>query len=148
VEAPSDNRDENRDDRHLELAAKIAHWADHRFIDPIVGLILPGAGDLLGAVIGLHAVGLGLARRAPKVVIARMLLNLSVDMALGLVPLVGDLFDFGFRAHSKNIELLRARSASGPVKASAADWLLVGLALLLFLAILALPFVLLAQLID
>ncbi len=33
--------------------------------------------------------------------------NLLVDAAIGSVPVLGDLFDAGFRANEKNLELMR-----------------------------------------
>jgi hypothetical protein len=35
-----------------------------------------------------------------------MVLNLAIDGIVGLVPLLGDLFDFAFKAHSRNQALL------------------------------------------
>ncbi len=43
----------------------------------------------------------------PKTTLARMSVNIGVDSLLGTVPLVGDLFDVGFKANRKNIALLR-----------------------------------------
>ena len=59
-----------------------------------------------------------------------MLLNLGLDALLGIVPLVGDLVDVGYKANLKNVELLQERSTG---KASAKDWaFVVGAALLFF----------------
>ncbi len=38
--------------------------------------------------------------------IVRMLLNLVLDALLGAIPLIGDLFDFAFKANLKNVRLL------------------------------------------
>ncbi len=35
-----------------------------------------------------------------------MVMNLVIDGVVGLVPLAGDLFDFAFKAHSRNHALL------------------------------------------
>ena len=43
----------------------------------------------------------------PKAVLARMLANLGVDFAVGLVPLVGDLADLAWKANRRNARLLR-----------------------------------------
>jgi len=134
------------DDPALARARTIARWADNRLVDPLLGLVLPGAGDLVGAALGLYAVGLAWRRRAPKVLIARMLLNLAVDAAAGAVPILGDVYDFFFRAHRRNLDLLTARGETraeeGAPRARKGDWVLVVGAALLFLAALALPVVL------
>ena len=92
-------------------------------LDPIIGLV-PWIGDittpLFSAVLLLHAVRL----RIPRVVQLRMLMNAAIDLAIGLVPLVGDLFDFGWKANVRNLALLE-RHARPDAKATASDWVFV-----------------------
>jgi hypothetical protein len=128
-------------DRALEVAATLARWLDGRFVDPLLGLLLPGIGDLLGSALGLYPVVLAWRRRAPKTLLARMLLNLAADAAGGAIPIVGDIWDFFFRAHARNLELLRARGGSGEVRGRWSDFFVVGGALLALLAALAAPVV-------
>ena len=71
------------------------------------------------------------------VIIARMLMNLAADAVLGFIPLVGDLFDFGFKAHLRNVKLLDERIEHGG-RASARDWLIVVGAALAYIAVMAL----------
>ena len=81
-------------------------------------------------------------RRAPKSLLARMILNLAADAAGGAIPILGDIWDFLFRAHARNAELLRARAASGgEVRGHWTDTLIVVGALVVLLAALALPIV-------
>jgi hypothetical protein len=100
----------------LEHLAVLSHLLDRAFripgtrwrfgLDPLIGLI-PGLGDVVGSLVGAY--GLWLARQlgAPGAVQARMVMNLAVDGIAGLVPLLGDLFDFAFKAHSRNQALLQ-----------------------------------------
>jgi hypothetical protein len=133
---------EPEDDRALAVASRLARWLDGRFVDPLLGLFLPGVGDLIGAALGLYPVALAWRRRAPKVLLARMLLNLAADAAGGAIPILGDAWDFLFRAHARNAELLRARAAGGSeVRSHWSDTLVVLGALLALLAALALPVV-------
>ncbi len=118
----------------------ISRWLDDRFLDPIIGFLLPGLGDLLPALFGLYVVFTAWRERVPAIVIARMLLNIAVDVALGLVPVVGDLIDIGYRAHQRNAKLLVARHERGGN--SAGDWLLVVGAGVAVMALLAAPVVL------
>jgi hypothetical protein len=74
-------------------------------LDPVLGLI-PGAGDLISAFVGAYGVWLAGQLGAPSSLIARMLINLFVDTAIGSIPLVGDLFDFAFKANTRNRVLL------------------------------------------
>ena len=124
-------------DIELERVKKLAGVLDRYLVDPVIGLILPGAGDMLGSLLGLYTVSIELRRRVSPVIIARMLMNLGVDARLGIVPLLGDLFDVGFKANTRNAELLEQRSEHGG-KASARDWAFVVGAAVLFLGAIAL----------
>jgi hypothetical protein len=128
-------------DPQVEMAERIARWTDRGMLDPIAGLIIPGLGDVLGAGVGLYIVMVAVQKKLPAVVVARMLVNLGIDTGIGMIPLVGDIFDFAFRANKKNVELLRARHAGG--RSRPVDWLMVAGAALLLIAALALPIVLL-----
>lgn len=74
-------------------------------IDALIGLV-PVLGDVAGMLLSsyilLQAVRLG----APKRVLARMALNIAVEGLVGSIPLLGDLFDAGFKANQRNIRLL------------------------------------------
>jgi hypothetical protein len=85
---------------------------------------------------GLYIVAAGIRRGLPAVVIARMLLNLAVDMLIGLVPVLGDALDFAYRANLRNARLLETRA---PGKSTPRDWLVVAGAALLFVLVLAIP---------
>jgi len=126
-------------DHALEAAGTLAHWLDHRFVDPLLGLLLPGVGDLLASALGLYPVMLAWQRGAPKSLLARMILNLAADAAGGAIPVLGDIWDFFFRAHARNLDLLRARADAGKVRAHWTDGLVVAGALFVLLAALALP---------
>lgn len=126
-------------DRALEAAETLARWLDHRMVDPLLGLFLPGLGDLLGSALGLYPVFLAWRRRAPKALLARMMLNLAADAAGGAIPIVGDIWDFLFRAHARNLKLLRARAAGTAVQGHWSDTVVVGAALLLCVAAVVLP---------
>ena len=112
------------DDPEIARARTVARVLDGYFVDPVVGLIAPGLGDVLTSLLGLYIVGIAVRRRVSPLILARMLLNLGLDTAIGAVPLVGDLFDFAYRANHRNVELLSDRVATGG-RATARDWLAV-----------------------
>jgi len=124
-------------DRDIARARALARILDDYFVDPLIGLVLPGIGDVITSVLGLYIVAIALRRRVSPVVIARMLLNLGLDAAIGAVPLVGDVFDFGFRANRRNVALLTDRVATSG-RATARDWLAVVAAAAGFVAIVGL----------
>jgi hypothetical protein len=98
-------------------------------LDPVIGLI-PGAGDVVSAIAGgwiiLEAVRFGI----PGVVLLRMAWNTAVDLAVGAIPILGDVFDVAFRSNRRNLELFR-RHALDPAASTAEHWSFVaGLAVL------------------
>ena len=56
--------------------------------------------------------------KVPKTVAARMAANVLIDIAVGAIPLLGDLFDIGFKANTRNIQLLEAYRHPGAAAAS------------------------------
>ena len=96
-------------------------------LDAILGLI-PGVGDLGSAAIGGYILLIASKVGVPAAVLWRMLLNLAIDTAVGLVPFAGDLFDAAYRANSKNAALLM-RAVENPVATRRASrWMIVLLA--------------------
>jgi len=79
--------------------------------------------------------------RAPWIVLARMVLNVAIDSLVGSVPLIGDLFDAGFKANRKNLQLLE-RLEHTPVEKKGSrtgDYAVLGLAIASVLALIAAP---------
>jgi hypothetical protein len=64
----------------------------------------------------------------PAPVVVRMILNLGVDTLVGSVPLLGDLFDVGFRANLRNAALLEKHLAE-PEVVKRSSWLAVAAAI-------------------
>jgi hypothetical protein len=75
-------------------------------LDPVIGLI-PVVGDAVAAVVGLWVIGEAARFGIPRLVLGRMGVNLLVDLAIGAIPILGDIFDFAFRSNSANLELFR-----------------------------------------
>lgn len=78
--------------------------------DAVLGLV-PGIGDGLVTVPGVYILVRAHRMGAPFLLLARMALNLAIDLVVGTIPLVGDIFDIGFRANRRNVALLRRHFA-------------------------------------
>jgi hypothetical protein len=76
-------------------------------IDPLLGLF-PAGGDTLGFLVGLYIPYCAHRLACPKSLIGRMLGNLVIDAIVSAIPVLGDLFDFAFKANRRNVELLRS----------------------------------------
>lgn len=120
-------------DRHVdEGLEKVSYALDQMFripgteirfgLDPIIGFLLPVAGDSISILISSYLVLRSIQYGLPKVIIGRMVFNIAMDYVLGSVPFVGDFMDFAVKANKKNVELLN-RFAEGKERARWTDYL-------------------------
>lgn len=122
----------------MDHAVRIPGTSVRLGLDAVFGLF-PGIGDALGAVVSAWFLVEGIRLGAPTALLARMGMNIGIDALLGAVPLLGDLFDIGWRANARNLALLeghmadphRTRRRSAWVAAGAASAVAAALALLL-----------------
>jgi hypothetical protein len=80
-------------------------------LNSVIGLT-PAAGDVLLGAIGLYIVYEGYCLGASRADVGRMLANVAVETAAGAVPVVGDLFDMGFKANLRNLAIIE-RAVAG-----------------------------------
>ena len=74
--------------------------------DGIIGLI-PGIGDAAGLGLSGYLVWRAARLGLPRATLARMVGNVALESAIGIVPVVGDAFDFAFKANVRNVRLMR-----------------------------------------
>src|SRR5437763_1773868 len=103
-------------------------------LDPIIGLI-PGLGDTASAFISAMSLIYAARCGLPKVLLARMSLNILLNEIIGIIPGIGDAFSFWFKSNQRNYELLQRHLAT-PARSRKSDWLFVSLVLgVLFLIV-------------
>ena len=114
-------------------------------VDGLIGLV-PFAGDVIAGLLSSLIVIAAWTRGAPPILLARMLVNLGLDVLVGTVPILGDAFDIAWKANRRNY-LLLSRHIAEPGRHRWKDWafllVLVGTLLVIF----ALPFLVLGYLI-
>ena len=103
-------------------------------LDPLMGL-LPGLGDTGSAIISAMALIAAARRGLPKILLARMSLNILINEAIGISPVLGDAFSFWFKSNVRNYELLK-RHTGGARRSTTSDWIFVALVLGLLFVIL------------
>lgn len=106
-------------------------------LDPIIGLV-PGIGDMASPILALLVIWQATRQRVPKPVLARMVINALVDAGVGAIPIVGDAFDFVWKANDWNLTLLERHARAG-THATAGDWLFLCLCGLVLLGLALLP---------
>ena len=136
-------RDENLDvlSRVLDTWFRVPGTSIRFGLDGIVGFI-PGLGDVLGGAASCVIILAAYFRGAAMVTVARMVLNVVIEVAVGAVPLVGNLFDIGWRANRRNYHLLE-RSLQTGKRDSWRDWAFMALLAVLLMGVALVPFALL-----
>jgi hypothetical protein len=104
----------------MDTTVKIPGTSWYIGLDPLLGLI-PGVGDVIANLIGTIIIGLATRLQLPRIVLARMSLNLMINGTVGAVPIFGDLFSVWFKSHARNAALLR-EAAMKPERETVADW--------------------------
>ncbi len=107
-------------DRNLDL---LSHLLDDflripgtqiRFgLDGIIGLI-PGIGDILGAMASWIIILAAWLRGVPRITLARMLANVAIETIIGTIPILGDAFDIAWKANRRNYALLERSIGTVP----------------------------------
>ena len=115
-------------------------------LDAIAGLV-PGIGDLAAPVYTGLLLMTGFRMRLPAIVQARMVLNAALDVAVGVVPLLGDLVDIAWKANLRNLALLE-RHARPDVPPARGDYVFVYVCLGLVALVALLPVALLVWLLS
>lgn len=92
--------------RQLDTVFRIPGTRIRIGYDAIAGLV-PGIGDAAAAlpaawiILESHRMGL------PPRKLIRQGVNVGLDTVIGSIPLLGSIFDIGFRANLRNVEILR-----------------------------------------
>ncbi len=99
--------------RHLD---RLAGWLDNSFripgtpirlgIDSLIGLI-PGVGDVTTGALSCFIIYQGYRLGVRKRTLLRMTKNVVVDTVIGSIPLIGDLFDIGWKANLRNVDHIK-----------------------------------------
>ncbi len=74
--------------------------------DAILGLV-PGLGDIVTLIPQCLLIAHALRLRVRKRVFAKMILNILIDVLVGVVPVVGDILDVFWKSNRRNAELLQ-----------------------------------------
>ncbi len=112
------SKDHHIESTHAEEVDKLrnmAQWMDSKFVipgtsirfgfDSLLGFI-PGVGDTVTLASTLYLIHKAKQYGLPKSAMVKMMWNLFVDWLIGLVPFIGDIFDIGWKANNKNVQII------------------------------------------
>ncbi|MFT4093493.1 MAG: DUF4112 domain-containing protein [Niabella sp.] len=114
------------DDPRLGMVRHVSRLMDEQFsiggfkfgLDPILNLI-PFAGDLSGYIISVALIITMVQHGASGKVAAKMVVNASLDALIGAIPFLGWIFDFVYKANTRNVKLLAEHYTQGKHRGSA-----------------------------
>lgn len=110
-------------------------------LDGLIGLV-PWLGDILAGLASCILIIAAWFRGVPYVTIARMVVNLGIDVVVGSIPLFGDMFDIAWKANRRNYKLM-TRHLQQPHKHTWKDWVFMLLLALCVAIIFIVPLILL-----
>jgi Domain of unknown function (DUF4112) len=121
--------------RLLDSAIRVPGTRYRFGIDAIIGLV-PGIGDAIGAIFSAFIVFQAARLGVSTSTLIRMMGNVALDTIVGEIPLLGDLFDAGWKANVRNMALLEAhlQRPVSTARGSRRVLLLLGIGLLMLLA--------------
>lgn len=71
--------------------------------------LVPGIGDAISALLATWVIIGALRHRVALIHVGRMIMNVILDLIIGEIPIVGDIFDIAFEENVRNVRLLLAR---------------------------------------
>ena len=102
-------------------------------LDPLIGLV-PGIGDTGSALVSAFALIQAVRLGVPKILLARMSINILINEIIGIVPIVGDAFSFWFKSNARNYQIIKEHLGA-PRVSRRSDWIFVIAVLVLLCAI-------------
>ena len=102
-------------------------------LDPLIGLV-PGIGDTGSALISAFALIQAVRLGVPKILLARMSINILINEIIGIVPIAGDAFSFWFKSNARNYQIIKEHLGA-PRVSRRSDWIFVITVLVLLCAI-------------
>ncbi len=104
-------------------------------LDPLINLI-PFLGDIIGFAVAFSLVLVMWRHGASRKLVMLMLMNVIIDLTLGAIPIIGNVFDFFFKANRKNVVLLQEYHYEGKHHGKGNDILVILLGVFLVLTFL------------
>ncbi len=89
--------------------------------DGILGL-LPGIGDITTSCLSFYIILRAAALGCSQSVILQMGLNVLIENFIGVIPILGNVFDFFWKANLRNLELINAHQKNPQATERSSFW--------------------------
>ncbi|KJS01186.1 MAG: hypothetical protein VR65_09815 [Desulfobulbaceae bacterium BRH_c16a] len=103
-------------------------------LDGLIGLI-PGFGDMAGGIASSYIIIEAARLGASTSTLLRMVFNVLLETFIGLIPFLGDLFDFVWKANERNMTLMEKQLDSAQPQSSPEHRLKATVVIIIFIMI-------------
>lgn len=128
----------------MNIVKRLVYLLDEQFrlpgtnfrfgLDPLMNLF-PVVGDMTGFLISAGLL-LAMARKgASNKLVVLMSINIFLDAVIGGIPFIGQVFDFFFKANSRNLRLMKEHYIEGRHNGSGKNTIVLAVAILIILLI-------------
>lgn len=93
--------------RLMDKAFMIPGTSIYVGLDSIIGLV-PVIGDSISVAVSGYIYTFAKRAGVPWHKRLKMIWNIFIDWLIGIIPFIGDLFDIGFKANTKNVDIIVA----------------------------------------
>lgn len=107
--------------RDIEKLKSISTLMDSKFeafgfrfgLDALIGLV-PIVGDWIGVLTSLYLISEAAKLGVGRATLVRMGINVAIENIVDMIPVLGNLFDFYWKANDRNMELLERHLKNPP----------------------------------
>lgn len=101
-----EKREELEKDPTYNACTKICKWMDTFYLDPILSIIPGGVGDIISQTLTVPFIYVAATKIKSLPLTLAIIYNSLVDMLIGAIPILGDVWDIFHKSHKKNYKLL------------------------------------------
>ena len=88
------------------MMVKTAKYMDKYYLDPLIGLIPGGVGDTISSLLALPFIYYSLCVVKSIPLTLAVIYNILIDVMLGAIPVIGNVFDIFKRSYVDNLKLI------------------------------------------
>src|SRR3984893_2486311 len=100
-------------------------WTNFRIgLNPLIDFV-PVIGDVSATFVSVSVLIYAVSRGLPKILLARMALNILINELVGMIPVLGSAFSLWFRANKRSRGLFQGHTEL-PSRSRKSDWIFVG----------------------
>ena len=106
VEKKQAKREQMMNRSSYRMMVKTAKYMDKYYLDPLIGLIPGGVGDTISSLVALPFIYYSLCVVKSIPLTLAVIYNILIDVMLGAIPVIGNVFDIFKRSYVDNLKLI------------------------------------------